>query len=170
VAEVALLQFYQAHAALVRELAAACQVDRTAPAFASGIKKALTDTLQMHEATCEIYRSAWARLMDDKVDDDELVGGLVRGLLDSDSHALETMKKFTDLVISEAGEDFSAAFGNAIQEAKALRRELRKQWPWVDRDGIAEALAAHERGEWDECEAAFGEMQDSSSQADPTPD
>ena len=83
---------------------------------------------------------------------------------------LEAVKGFTDLVASGEREDLSTAFSNAIREAKALRREPRRQWPWVDRAGIAEALAADERGEWDECEAAFGEMQDSGSQADPTPD
>jgi hypothetical protein len=163
VADAALLQLYHANNALVRELASACQADRSAPGFASGIGKALQDALRGHSACCQVYQAAWEKLAADEIDDDEIAGMVLWGIVDGNFNSLDALSGFTDL---DALHSYAKDLGLALAEADKIRQELRREWPWIDRKAISQAMEAYERGEWDNLRTAFGEMQDTDTPSD----
>jgi len=152
------MMFQQAQAdlmpPLVQGLAVAYQ---TAPraAIADHLKAFVDGIIKLREPAETLYQHTWDRLAANRLDDEEAAGLLLKSAFDRIVAEIEMLR--SHLPAELCGQ--LADLDGAEESFRKMRDHLNAEWPWIDHQMIAEASAAHERGESQEAGDILRELQ-----------
>lgn len=139
---------------LVRGLAVAYQSAPDA-AVADHLTAFMDGIVKLREPAETLYRHTWEQLAANRLDDEEAAGLLLKSAFDRIVGEIEMLR--SHLPAELCGQ--LADLDGAEKSFRGMRDHLNTEWPWIDHRMIAQASAAHERGEFREAGDILRELQ-----------
>ena len=161
--ESAFAELYEAQMQLVRRSFQGLSRDWPAEHRAKELAAILGDLVKLQEPVRKIYDSAWAKLFQDQIEDEQSYGVVLMRILNSLAGDFDNIEKFLDMLDKAGRLVPRGEFQEANKQIHQMRDDVARKWPRFDPQKAEEARAAINRGEFYTATEALDELRGSDS-------